>query len=70
MDDEISRINSTSLLHSSQAFRQNAMPESGIQHDDDTLSEANPVQNHVEYLGIDSSKTGKTKHSFIHSFIH
>ncbi|CAL1540134.1 unnamed protein product [Lymnaea stagnalis] len=62
-DEEISRINSNSYLHSSQAFRQKAMPDSGIQHDDDTLSEPT-AQTHQEYLanlGIDSSKIGKSK---------
>ncbi|CAG5115641.1 unnamed protein product, partial [Candidula unifasciata] len=62
-DEEISRINSNSFLHSSQAFRQKAMPDSGIQHDDETLSEP-AVQTHQEYLanlGIDSSKIGKVK---------
>lgn len=62
-DEEISRINSHSFLHSSQAFRQKAMPDSGIQHDDETLSEP-AAQTHQEYLanlGIDSSKIGKVK---------
>ncbi|KAI8798258.1 protein dachsous, partial [Biomphalaria glabrata] len=66
-DEEISRINSNNFLNSSQAFRQKAMPDSGIQHDDDTLSEPT-AQTHQEYLanlGIDSSKIGKNKQAFI-----
>lgn len=62
-DEEITRINSRTLMHSSQAFRQKAMPDSGIQHDDDTLSEST-AQTHQEYLanlGIDTSKIGKSK---------
>ena len=62
-DEEISRINSNSQLHSSQAFRQKAMPDSGIQHDDDTLSEpsATTHQEYLANLGIDSSKIGRAK---------
>ncbi|XP_046326847.2 protein dachsous-like [Haliotis rufescens] len=72
-DEEIRMINSNTQLQSSQTFmRRKQMPDSGIQQDEDTLSEPS-VQNHQEYLaklGIDSTKIGKPKpkaHQIAHS---
>ncbi|XP_013393116.1 protein dachsous [Lingula anatina] len=54
-DEEISRINQAP---STQLHHRSGMPDSGIQQDDDNISE-HSVHNHQEYLarlGIDSSK--------------
>ncbi|ESO98121.1 hypothetical protein LOTGIDRAFT_174335 [Lottia gigantea] len=60
-DEEIRMINSNNFINHSQGYlRRKAMPDSGIQQDDDSMSEPS-VQNHQEYLarlGIDSTKIG------------
>lgn len=60
-DEEIRQINSNSYLTNSAGFRHKTMPDSGIQQDDDTLSEpsATTHQEYLARLGIDSSKIGK-----------
>ena len=61
-DEEIRMINASNYLTNSAGFRHKTMPDSGIQQDDDTLSEPSAT-NHQEYLarlGIDSSKIGKS----------
>nr|KAG5696279.1 hypothetical protein BaRGS_019981 [Batillaria attramentaria] len=60
-DDEIRMINANNYLTNSSGIRHKTMPDSGIQQDDDTLSEPSAT-NHQEYLarlGIDSTKIGK-----------
>ena len=60
-DEEIRRINATNYLTNSAGFRHKTMPDSGIQQDDDNLSEP-AATNHQDYLarlGIDP-KIGKT----------
>ena len=61
-DEEIRMINANNYMANAAGYRHKTMPDSGIQQDDDTLSEPSAT-NHQEYLarlGIDSSKIGKS----------
>ncbi|KAL8622280.1 hypothetical protein ACOMHN_043803 [Nucella lapillus] len=61
-DEEIRMINDSNYLTNAAGYRHKTMPDSGIQQDDDTLSEPSAT-NHQEYLarlGIDTSKIGKS----------
>ena len=63
VDEEVQMITESNYLNNSQGYRRKTMPDSGIQQDEDTLSEPS-VQTHQEYLaklGIDSTKIGKPK---------